>query len=179
SPRGVGSTRNSAPRLLLTALRGDGGNGRSLVERFDAAPVDVVAGAAVGRVGAGAAGEGVFAGAAEQQIIAGVAVERVVALAADEDVVVVAAVERQLDTVVRQGGRADDVVAAQGVDRQGIVGRLSVRDRDDDRRAGERHGPRAAGNAHDVHRDRAVDGDGVDGVVSGPVDAEVDVHVGD
>src|SRR5438045_4004702 len=74
-------------------------NDRSLVERFDAAAVDVVAGAAVGRVRAGAAGEGVVAVAAEQQVVAGVAVDRVAALAADEDVVVRPAVDRQLDTV--------------------------------------------------------------------------------
>ena len=142
---------------------------------------DVKAGAAVDRVGAGAAVERVVAVAALDEVVAVVAVDRVVALAADEDVVVVAAVERQEDTGARKAGGADEVGAGQGVDRQGVVGRLGVGDRDVSDGRGERDGPGAAGEAHHVHAGRAVDDDRVGRAVAGAGDAEVEVdgvHVG-
>ena len=74
----------------------------------------------------------------------GVAAQRVGARAADEHVGAVAAVGLQADGVGRQPGRLDDVVAAQRVDRQGVQGRLGVRDAD---RRGQARDGRAAGGA--------------------------------
>ena len=81
-------------------------------------------------VAAGAAVEDVEAGAAEQDVVVRVAAQRVGARAADEHVGAVAAVGLQADGVGRQPGRLDDVVAAQRVDRQRVLGRLGVRDAD-------------------------------------------------
>src|SRR5262249_11671236 len=150
------------------------------IEGLDTPAIDVVAGLTVGRVRARAAGEGVVAGAADHQVVAVVPVDRIVPLTADEDVVVIPAVERQrLDATAGQGRGADDDVPARRVNRQRVVGRLGVGDGGRHLRGEDRHRAAAAGEAHDVHADGAVDGHRVGRGIAGPVDAEVEIDVGD
>ena len=68
--------------------------------------------------------ERVVAGAHQGDVVAVAAVDQVVALAAEEQVVAEAAVHRELDAVGFQRGGVDDVVAAQRVERQPVVGLL-------------------------------------------------------
>src|SRR5262249_38788848 len=80
---------------------------------------DVVAGPALGDV---------LAGAADQDVVPRAAGQRVVAAAADEDVIAVAAVGREGDRGGGEAGGVHRVVAAQGIDRQPVVGSLGARD---------------------------------------------------
>ena len=90
----------------------------------------VVAGLALDGVAAvaGVPDERVVAGAQQRHVVAAAADDQVVAVAADQDVVAVAAVERQADRVrPSSAAGVDRVVAAEGVDRQAVVGRLACR----------------------------------------------------
>jgi hypothetical protein len=71
---------------------------------------------------AGVPDERVVAGAHEGGVVAVAAVDQVVALGADDEVAAEAAVHRELDAVGLEAGRVDDVVAAQAVERQPVVG---------------------------------------------------------
>ncbi len=116
----------------------------------DELDLDVVAVAAVDDVGAAAAEEHVVAGAAQQHVVA---------VAADEDVVALAAVGGELDRPCLQAGGLDHVVAAEGVDRQPVVGGLGaghvhLGGQPEDRRAGG-----VAGHQDDVVTVGGVDDD--------------------
>src|SRR5437764_15237828 len=81
---------------------------------------------------AGAAVEEVLTGAADQDVVARATEQRVVAVAADNHVVAVAAVGHEPDRVGSEARPADQfvtrpadqIVAADPVDREGVLGRV-------------------------------------------------------
>ena len=97
--------------------------------------------------------EGVVAGAHQRGVVAVAAVDQVVALAADEHVVAEAAVHRELDAVGLEAGRVDDVVAAEPVEDEPVVGRFG--EEDVHRGLQAEHGD-AAGVARDAEHVGAV-----------------------
>ena len=115
--------------------------------------------------------------AADQDVVAGAAEQRVVAGAADQDVVAVAAVGRELRCRRRRPEAVDDVVAAQGVDRHPVVGRLGAGDVDLGGEPGHRDDAVVAGDRDHVVAAGAVDDDGVRLAVAVPLPGAGEVEV--
>ena len=126
--------------------------------------------------------ERVVAGAHEGGVVAVAAVEQVVALAAEEQVLAEAAVHRELDAVGFQRRGVHDVVAAQRVEGQPVVGLLLEEDVDRGLEAEDVDPAGVAGGTEHVVAVGAVDGDRVGRAVAAAVrPAQVEAglrHVG-
>ena len=100
----------------------------------------------------------VVAAAADHGVVAVAADQHVVAVAAGDGVVAGAAIDGEADDSGRKAGGSDDVVAAERVDDELVVGALGAGKRDRRRQAGDRDRASRSAHLNGVVAGGAVDG---------------------